>query len=281
MPNFCPKCGAAVGAAKFCPSCGNSLTPVAAAPTTPQVQGKVPTSKGSTGLKVILVGLALFAIVSFAAVVGLFYYAKRSISSRMADLKQRTGIDFPAAVGSSSGSTRSGEARDGCLLMTKAEAEHILGLTLVRIDGSLKASSSVEHCEYYADPKAIEGVRNKTAERFQNPANSKSAQDGLAQAEELTKGMVAGVNDGSAPILVFTVHRGDAKAAMFGMTVATKVMGGKPETIPGPWDQAVFGPMDSTLLVRKGDNGVFIDLRQVPKGRERGLEMARVIVPRL
>jgi len=229
----------------------------------------------------VLITLALIAIVGFAAVIGLAYYAKTRVSARMAELKQRTGIDLPAAVTSIQQSTPSGEKRDGCLLMSASEAEKILGFALTRSDGSFKPGAQDEHCDYYADPKALDEVRSKTVEGFKTATNSKeSAEAGLAQAEALTKGMVAGVNDGSAPILQVTVHRGDAKAASFGITAASRLMGVKPEKITGPWDDAEFGPMDSILVVRKGDNGVSIDLRQVPKGREKGLQMARVIAPR-
>jgi hypothetical protein len=283
MPNFCPKCGAAAGAAKFCPGCGSPLAAVQQPQPAPQaVMQPLPKATGGGGLKVILIVLALIAVVGFAALIGLAYYAKTRVSARMAELKQRTGIDLPAAVRGAQESTPAGEKRDGCLLMSKDEAEKILGFTLTRSDGNLRPGASDEHCDYYADPKALEEIRSKTVEEFKTPANGKqSAEAGLAQVEALTKGMVAGVNDGSAPILQISVHRGDAKAASFGMTAASRLMGVKPEHLTGPWDEAEFGPMNSMLTLRKGNNGVTIDLRQVPKGREKGLQMAKVIAPRL
>jgi hypothetical protein len=214
--------------------------------------------------------------------VGLFYYAKSRVNARLAELKQRTGIDLPAAVQGAGQSNTSGNNADGCVLMTRSEAEEILGFTIVRSDGSVKAGAQGEHCDYYADPKALEEIRTKTSDQFREPAPANGSLDGgLAEAEQLAKGMVAGVNDGSAPILQISVERGDAKAASFGLTAASRLLGGKAEKLPGPWDEAVFGPMSSTLMVRKGDNGVLIDLRQVPHGREKGLAMARVIAPRL
>ena len=283
MPNFCPKCGAAAGAVKFCPGCGSPLAAVQQPQPAPQsVRQPLPKASGGGGLKIILIVLALIAMVGFAAVIGLAYYAKTRVSARMAELKQRTGIDLPAAVRSAQESTPSGEKRDGCLLMSKDEAEKILGFTLIRSDGNLRPGASDEHCDYYADPKALEENRSKTADKFKTAANTKqSAEAGLAQAEALTKGMVAGVNDGSAPVLQISVHRGDAKAVSFGMTAAGRLMGTKPENLTGPWDEAEFGPMNSMLTLRKGDNGVTIDLRQLPQGHEKGLQMARVIAPRL
>lgn len=279
MANFCPNCGAASGAGSFCVSCGK---PLAGTQPTAPAPGLPAKSKGGTALKIILITLALIAVVGFAAMVGLFYYAKSRVNARLAELKQRTGIDLPAAVQGGGESNRSGSNMDGCVLMTRSEAEKILGFTITRSDGAAKPGSREEHCDYYADPKALEEIRTETSDKFRKPAPRNGSLDaGLAQAEQLTKGMVAGVNDGSAPILEISVQRGDAKAASFGLTAASRLLGGKAEKLPGPWDEAVFGPMYSTLMVRKGDNGVLIDLRQVPDGREKGLAMARVIAPRL
>lgn len=279
MANFCPNCGAASGTGSFCVSCGKPLPGAQPTAPTPGLPAK---SKGGSALKIILITLALFAIVGFAAMVGLFYYAKSRVNARLAELKQRTGIDLPAAVQGGGESVTSGSNLDGCVLMTRSEAEQILGFTIARSDGRTRAGAREEHCDYYADPKALEDIRTKTSDRFRKPAPQNGSLDaGLAQAEQLTKGMVAGVNDGSAPILQISVQRGDAKAASLGLTAASRLLGGKAEKLPGPWDEAVFGPMYSTLMVRKGDNGVLIDLRQVPDGHEKGLAIARLIAPRL
>lgn len=283
MANFCPNCGTAAGAGKFCPSCGKALGGAPAPPNaTVAPPAPAQAKTGSSFLKIVLVTLLLVAVVGFAAVVGLVYYAKTRVSARMAELKERTGFDLPAAVKGIQESQATGEKRDGCLLMSKTEAEHILGFALTRSDGSLRAGSQDEHCDYYPDAAALDQIRTKTAERFKAPAQGTSSlENGLAQAEAMTKGMVAGVNDGSAPILQFSVQRGDAKAASFGISAASALMGGKAERLPGPWDEAMFGPMNSTLMMRKGNNGVLIDLRQIPNGREKGLAMARLIAPRL
>jgi hypothetical protein len=279
MANFCPNCGAAAGTGSFCVSCGKPLAGVQPPGPAPALPAK---SKGGSALKIILITLALIAMVGFAAVVGLFYYAKSRVNARLAELKQRTGIDLPAAMQGTRESNAVRSNLDGCVLMTRSEAEQILGFTIMRSDGMRRPDANQEHCDYYASPNALEEIRGKTADRFNKPADTNRSLDvSLAQAEQLTKGMVAGVNDGSAPILQISVQRGDAKAASLGLTAASRLLGGKAEKLPGPWDEAVFGPMYSTLMVRKGDNGVLIDLRQVPNGREKGLAMAHVIAPRL
>ena len=51
--------------------------------------------------------------------------------------------------------------------------------------------------------------------------------------------------------------------------------------LPGIGDEAFLGPMDTMLAFVKGETGVQIDLSQVPKGRDKGVAIARTIVPRI
>ena len=53
------------------------------------------------------------------------------------------------------------------------------------------------------------------------------------------------------------------------------------EKLPGIGDEAWLGPMASTLVFSKGDVGVELDLRMLPKGRERGIRIAKLIASRL
>ena len=53
------------------------------------------------------------------------------------------------------------------------------------------------------------------------------------------------------------------------------------EDLAGIGDDALMGPMDSFLAFTKGQTEVQIDLTQVPKGRDKGVAIARTIAPRL
>jgi hypothetical protein len=83
------------------------------------------------------------------------------------------------------------------------------------------------------------------------------------------------------PILSITIYRGDGKLSTSAFDTAGALMGYKAEHVKGPWDEGAFGPLNSTLTIRKGDDGAMIDLRQVPEGRAKGLALARVIARRL
>lgn len=277
MPKFCTKCGAETGSARFCVHCGNPLasaSPLSAAPP--------PASKPGAALKIALIAILVIAVVGIAGIIGVVYYAKSRVHARLTELKRQTGVDIPAIVENAERPQRLRQKRDGCLLLPKGDAEGVLGFALARTDGTLESSAQDEHCDYYADPGALKQARENAAVRFRSLMRSKSAApNDASQIENLVKSMGAGANDGSAPVLQITIYRGDANTALAGYRLGTSLMGGKNPSIPGPWDDAIFGPMNSTLVVRKGDNGVLIDLRQIPNGHDTGLAIARLIVPRL
>ena len=290
MSNFCVKCGGGLDAgAGFCRQCGSPVSagqpPVQnAAPVynnPPPAAPLAPATKSGSALKFLLIAFLLFAVLGVAALVGIYYYAKGKAVEKMAEFKQQTGVDVGAALEKAARSKPSspGKTRDGCLMLTKQDAERILGMPLERVDGSSRANASEEHCDYYAPAGAAKASAEQTAERLQALGKSNSGKSGdLKEIEGLIKGMAASMNDGTAPIFVVTIYRGDAQIAITGLNLGTALTGLKPEKVAGPWDEATMGPMNSLMTVRKGDNGFMIDLRQLAAGREKGLEIAKAIV---
>lgn len=290
MSNFCVQCGGGLDAgAGFCRQCGSPVAagqpPVQnAAPiynNPPPAAPLAPATKSGSALKFLLIAFLLFAVLSVAALVGIYYYAKGKAVEKMAEFKQQTGVDVGAALEKAARSKPSSpdKTRDGCLMLTKQDAERILGMPLERVDGSSRANASEEHCDYYAPAGAAKASAEQTAERLQTLGKSNSGKSGdLKEIEGLIKGMAASMNDGTTPIFVVTIYRGDAQIAITGLNLGTALTGLKPEKVAGPWDEATMGPMNSLMTVRKGDNGFMIDLRQLAAGREKGLELAKAIV---
>jgi hypothetical protein len=285
MANFCPKCGSRASGGNFCLACGTSLgaqsaaTPLAAAPPA----GALPSPmapKGSSLLKVVLIGIVLVFVLGAAGVIGAVYFIKSKVHDKVAEIKARTGVDLPAMMDDARKSHPSGERRDGCLVLSKDEAQAIVGFALTRAEGA-PGNGTEEHCDYYADPAAIQEVRDNVKNALESLRNGQARSGDLSKVEEITKSISAGVNNGSAPILQITIYRGDARLTTSAFNAGTALMGFKGEQVKGPWDEATFGPLNSTLTVRKGDNGVMIDLRQVPGGREKGLALAAAIAARL
>ena len=292
MANFCVKCGGGLDAnAGFCRQCGNPVAagqpPVQnAAPVynnPPPAAPLAPTTKSGSALKFLLIAFLIFAVLGVAGVVGVYYYAKAKVTDKMAEFKERTGVDVGAALEKAAHSKPSsrGEKRDGCLMLTKQDAERILGMPLERVDGGSRANASEERCDYYAPASAAKANAEQTVERLKEMGKSntgKSDELNLKELEGVLKGFGASMNDGTAPILVVTIYRGDALAAITGLNLGTALTGLKAEKVAGPWDEGTMGPLNSSMMVRKGDNGFMLDLSQLQAGREKGLEIAKMIV---
>jgi hypothetical protein len=282
MANFCVKCGGALDAGvSFCRQCGSQVSagPAPATPVYNAPPGAAP-AKGGSILKFLLIALFLVFAIGIAGVVGLYYYVKPKVTEKMTEFREKTGVDVGAAIESAGKNKPSGERRDGCLMLTREEAERILGMQLVRADGRINGSSD-EHCDYYATAAAAKAGAEQATQRFQELGKSGSAKSGdMKEVEGLIKGFAAGMNDGSTPILQVTIFRGGAQLAVTAMNLGTALNGVKSERVEGPWDEATMGPLNSMMTVRKGDNGAMLDLRQLTEGREKGLEMAKVIVSR-
>lgn len=294
MANFCVKCGGGLDAgAGFCRQCGSSVAagqpPVQnAAPVynnPPPAAPLPPATSGGSALKFLLIAFLIFAVLGVAGAVGAYYYIKGKAVEKMAEIKERTGVDVGSALEKAAHSKpSSGEKRDGCLMFSKEEAERILGAPLVRVSGRPSANESGEHCEYYATASAARASADQAAERLKDLQKSDSGNNdevNLKKVEGLVKSMGAAMSDGSAPVLVITIYRGDAQAAILGMNLGVALGAMKTEKIPGPWDEAVMGPMNAFMTVRKGDNGAMIDLRMLPEGREKGLEIAKIVAAKL
>jgi hypothetical protein len=297
MANFCVKCGGALDpGVAFCRQCGNSVS--AAGPASPQSpqpppvfnappayapMAPPPPPKGNSAVKFILIAFFVICALGIAGVISTYYFVKHKVATGMAEFKDRTGVDVGAAIESASKTRRAdGRRRDGCLMLTKDEAQRIIGVDLARVDGSVSGSDG-EHCFYYPAAGAARANADQLAEKLEEMKNSSggSKEADMKKVEGLVKNMVAGANDGSAPVLEITIFRGDAQVAITGLNLGTALGGVKPEKVDGPWDDATMGPLNSTMAVRKGENGFMIDLRQLPDGREKGFELAKIIAARL
>ena len=96
------------------------------------------------------------------------------------------------------------------------------------------------------------------------------------------------------PVLSIEVESENAKAAMMGFKLgaglgaAVVAADAKPEArkafredVQGIGDEAVFGPLQSLLMFRKGDVSVQIDARTLPGGRDTEIAIAQRIAAKL
>lgn len=88
---------------------------------------------------------------------------------------------------------------------------------------------------------------------------------------------------GGPPYFELKVYFEDGKTAVMATRMASKLLGGDAgfEKLAGIGDEAWLGPLASTLVFLKGNVGVELDLRMVPDGRDKGIQLAKLIAQRL
>lgn len=287
MNRFCVKCGSplAEGAA-FCVQCG---TP-AAAMGPPPPPSTAPAPSGGASKVFLIVGGLLFAIVVLGAIGGYLVY--RRAKEVVSDAASRAGISLPDSAGNSA----TGRALDPCSLLSRNEAEQI---TQVRYQGASSSGTSASStCVFTPVPltpeeqkaqveRAVEQLKQKA--NSPDPAAGAAAEKGDANALARESGIadftrvLTGALGGSGGRLSIAWHGGDGATQINAVRVALRAVAGQmnvSEEIKDIGDEALIGPMDAMLVVRKGQNAAVIEYGG-PGGKQVLLELARRVASRM
>jgi len=251
---------------KFCPKCGSPQT--ASAP--PRAQGSyVPAKGGSPTIKAVFIILAGMIVLGIAGTVGALYWAKGKVE----ELAHSTNAASLRDAISSAAKNEPTQA--GCDLITKEKVAQILNSPVVRVEGN-DAGDVKEYCNYWSE-KAAPGEDSEKVSGQSGETSSKDGPATLKDLQDLAKSISTSTN-GHNPLLGVQVFRGTAKVALISLKTASLFAGQKQKSIEGPWDEAYFGPFDSLLFVRKGENGFMLDLKRVSQPREQGIELAKAMI---
>jgi hypothetical protein len=224
---------------------------------------------------------------SFSAIWYGWHKVKQTVAS--------TGFD----VGNLSQARSGGRQLDACELLTREDLTQILSLTIDRVESSGRSSHST--CNYYSAVAAQHGADQvasgfkKIQEDMKDGNSPTQPEEGLKDLETIIRGFAsgaAGVSHG--PVLSVEVNSETARAAMAGLRLGVGIgaavvgKGAKPEAraimaeeLKGVGDEAVFGPLQTLFMFRKGDVSVKIDGRTLPGGRDTEIGIARRIAARL
>jgi hypothetical protein len=289
---FCRNCGAQL-TATFCTRCGAPAVqpplPVQPAAPQPYSQPQPPASKTGSGLKVLFVVLGVMVFLG-VLLAGTIWYGWHKVKQTVAS----QGIDLNTAV-----DRGAGRQLDACELLTKEDLAQILSLPIERSEGTGRSTHST--CRYYSSAAQQRGT-DEAAAAFKKLQQNTKSNDSPAQQDEALKNletMVRSVGGAAAgtvndSVLNIEVESENAKAAMAGFRLgaglAAAVVGAdaKPEArkafredVQGIGDEAVFGPLQSLLMFRKGDVSVQIDARTLPGGRDTEIAIAQRIAAKL
>jgi hypothetical protein len=273
MAGFCTNCGAALSdGARFCIGCGSPVAAQqpAAATVAPQPGATAPAPPGSSGLKIVFIVLGVVFVVFAIAMVGIGIVAHR-VKTRVETVAKQYGIDSSGRAGPAA------RRVDPCTLVTKDEAAQFLGVELDRI-----APEGDRVCHYYGKaPTAAE--REREVGELQRTLKGGNSGEGPQAVENLVKALGSGMA-AAGPYFSVTVDWDDGRMMLGAMKFVTDTAGAgtkMTEHLSGIGDEAVLGPMASTLVFVKGSTGVQIDLRMVPNGREKGIAIGKTVASRL
>ncbi len=253
-------------------------------------------------LKVALIVVGVLFLLGALSLGAMYYTAHRYL--KMAE--DITGIkagdalhslrDAAAREGHGSREVTSSKAkRDGCLLLSQAEASAILGIEVIRVDGKPTEQQSGEHCDFFVKPGSVE----QNVDRVKQSADAVKDDSGAAsKADELPPGsmdMIKNVaraeleaaRNGDAPYFGFAVERENGSIVCGALSVASRLSGVGEITEKADsgalnvGDKAVMGMGESQMCVVKGGSAVTLDLTQVTSGRTKGIAIAKTIVSRL
>lgn len=245
--------------------------------------------------KVLIIAVVLFVFMGIIATAGLLYVGyrvKNRIEKEAANLRHEAGRSSPTTLAAAAEAPT--RHVDPCSLLNKEEASQILGVAIERTQAT--ESSAGSSCQYFAKPRSQQDKLASVANAFGAIARGGATPEPDIKANEAYKaGQQTGMNDlvkglgglaaaEGAPYLAVTVswENGAQAMSMLKGVIGANSAGVKTtEDLAGIGDQAVMGPVDSFLAFVKGQTEVQIDLRQIPKGRDKGVAMARTIAGRL
>ncbi len=264
MSSFCASCGTATGGGKFCPKCGSPQGDGTASPQSSISQMPyAPARRKSPVFKIILAVLALFLILGVLVVVKGYYFLKETVQQAKQEIAQSK--------------VTAEKTQAGCGLLDSEKVSQILGAKIASTKGN-EAGDLREYCNYLSPANVAAASANKD----DGPDISTDFKDGKPSLDDL-QSLAKKISKVSKnkPLLSVQIFRGNAAVAVFGIKTASRLTGNGATNVPGPWDEAYFGPQDSAFVARKGHNGVVLDLTQIANKHESGPALAKALLASL
>jgi hypothetical protein len=299
MPGFCVSCGAPLSGA-FCNQCGaRAVTPSslpaqpiapapppvqAAAPAAPQTTGQPAAvgAKGSgLGKALAIVGgilLLLFVIAAGTAVYGVYW------------VKHKVTAYTSALTGGPSEPIKVVEKGDSCRLLSTAELQQVLGVTVEK--SAEIVEDSAPGCAYYTNAEAftklqrmaVEQARRQSEEQSKKPApkgdNPLVLLKDANQLEGIVKTLGLTQPDKDGRVFSFTVEHDFGEDKWAGMRLTESAVPGF-EEVPGVGEHAMIGAFGHAFYVLKGNALIHLEMTWVPDARTRGAEISKDIISKL
>jgi len=248
--------------------------------TTGQLAGTA--AKGSgLGKVVAIIGgtlLLLFVIGIGAAVYGAYW------------VKHKVTAYSSAVTGKPSEPIKVLEKGDSCRLLSTAELQQVLGVTVEKSAEIME--DSAPGCAYYTNPQAFAQLQHMAAEQARRQTEEVNRRPGpkddnlgallkdTNQMEGIVKtlALTQPVEDGR--VFAFTVQRGATPEGWSGARLVQSAVPGF-EEVSGIGDHAMIGAFGHAFYLMKGDAMIYMETTWVPDARSRGAEIGKKIIGNL
>ncbi len=138
-----------------------------------------------------------------------------------------------------------------------------MGATIVSSRGN-EAGALREYCNYLSAANVAAGMDKP--EVNDNPKDFSAIINKISQEAN------------NKPFVGTQIYRGNAGVALISIKTAARMAGGNVQKVPGPWDEAYFGPSDAVFVARKGSNGVLVNISQLANKHETGVAIAKELI---
>jgi hypothetical protein len=298
MAGFCRNCGRPLAAGQaFCDGCGtpaagppvrSSAAPPTARPPAapqprppaqasapaPQAAGAVPAKSGNTLVKVLMIFLVVIFIFGAVGVAGIWYVAHR-VKQGIHDV----GLDdLSNASNATHGPALAGI--DPCSLLSKANVGQAAKMEIVRTE---PAEGSDPGCAYNVQAQISDLVVKHGSLLHKEGTTEAQRQQFESMAKPLFQGMnveqngAASKHPGEAPVFVFGVTNGGARAQISLMRMTFGRLEGGMVSLPGLGDDAIdIG--GSMMLIRKDDKLIRIMYQMCPCSTDDVVPLAKKIL---
>jgi hypothetical protein len=300
MASFCGNCGFPQSTnVAFCSQCGARQSPMSSPPpaavaSVPVVPAPMPVAKSGSGLKILLVVVAVLGLMGLV-VIGGVYYAVHKVKQAVVQKAQDLGVDLPAATSVINSSSRPAHLKKPCDYLSKQQAADLLGEPIDRVE--IESAS----CLYYGpaglSSKLAQNQASNTFQRAQQPGSTVSGNDIATSVDQMasTLNQATGQTGGGAemPLLILGIDA-DGKAQMAALNASSAIFGGIfkaaeangpkgmtfQETIPGLGDRAIRLPKMG-LNVLQGEILVRVITGPIPDAKAKTIEIARAVLKKL
>ena len=292
MASFCSGCGFPQNAGvAFCANCGARQQAAASAAPAPQavppMMAAAPAKSGS-GLKIVLVLVAILAVAGITVIGGVLYMAHR-VKEAVVDKAKAYGVELPSTTEHSSATPR--HIPKGCGVLSASEVSSLIGQPIER------AEPQSNGCAYFGpaglSAKLADQLSSSTFDKMKTPGSDVKEPDianALMQLGDSAQGGALENSHGEMP-LIWLMFDADGKGAMMGLTMTKAFFNGIGKAasdkegvmgadIPGLGDRAVR-LQRLGLSVLKGDLLVRIMAGPVSDPDSKTVAVARAVLNKL